>query len=118
MVFKTPLNPAILKGIKIVYEFSGANSKHMKLYRQVDNKVELCILPKLEKEIRMLFAKEIDEGYTEVLADGRLYINFEISSEKATLLHWVSRWVETEETIHGDMNGKQRRNASQGRQQK
>ncbi len=84
----------------------------MKLYRQVDNKVELCILPKLEKEIRKLFDKEIEEGHSEELADGRIYFNFEISPEKATLLHWVSRWIENEEVIDENINGGRRRNAS------
>jgi len=83
----------------------------MKLYRQVDNRVELCILPKLEKEIRKLFDKEIEAGNTEVLADGRIYFNFEISPEKATLLHWVARWAQNEVAINGDMKGKWRRNA-------
>ena len=83
----------------------------MKLYKQVDNKVELCILPRMEKEVRKLFDKEINEGYTEILDDGRIYFAFEITPEKATLLHWVSRWVENESNNEIDLN-RQGRNAS------
>jgi hypothetical protein len=83
----------------------------MKLYKQVDNKVELCILPRMEKEVRKLFDKEINQGYTEILDDGRIYFAFEITAEKATLLHWVSRWVENE-SINEISLGRQERNAS------
>jgi len=110
--YRIPSYAMILKGIKIAYAPVEANSKHMKLYRQVDNKVELCILPELEKEIRKLFGKEIESGYSEELADGRIYFNFEISSEKATLLHWVSRWIENEETDNENIHRGRRRNAS------
>jgi len=65
----------------------------MKLYKQIDNKVELCIFPWLEKEIRKLFDKEIEQGHREVLDDGRVYFAFEVSSEKASLLYVVSDWV-------------------------
>ncbi|MES2328861.1 MAG: hypothetical protein V4539_04610 [Bacteroidota bacterium] len=82
----------------------------MKLYKQVDNKVELCIMPRMEKEVRKLFDKEIAEGYTEMLKDGRIYFSFEISPEKATLLHWVSRWVENENSHEYGIG--QQRNAS------
>ena len=68
----------------------------MKLYKQVDNKVELCILPRLEEEVNKLFEHEIRHGYREELPDGRIYFVFEIASEKATLLHWVARWIENE----------------------
>ncbi|MEO8173621.1 MAG: hypothetical protein ABI581_11080 [Sediminibacterium sp.] len=68
----------------------------MKLYKQVDNKVELCILPRMEKEVRKLFDKEINAGHSEILDDGRIYFAFEISPEKANLLHWVARWAENE----------------------
>jgi hypothetical protein len=83
----------------------------MKLYKQVDNKVELCILPRMEREVRKLFDKEIDEGYTEILDDGRIYFAFEITLEKATLLHWVARWVENESNSEVGL-GRQERNAS------
>jgi hypothetical protein len=83
----------------------------MKLYKQVDNKVELCILPRMEKEVRKLFDKEINQGYTEILDDGRIYFAFEITREKATLLHWVSRWVENESSSEIGL-GRQERNAS------
>lgn len=83
----------------------------MKLYKQVDNKVELCILPRMEKEVRKLFDKEITSGYTEILDDGRIYFSFEITPEKATLLHWVARWVENESSSEMDLN-RQERNAS------
>lgn len=68
----------------------------MKLYKQVDNKVELCILPRMEAEVNKLFAREIENGYREDLPDGRIYFSFEIAPEKASLLHWVSRWIENE----------------------
>ncbi|MES2372887.1 MAG: hypothetical protein V4557_09925 [Bacteroidota bacterium] len=83
----------------------------MKLYKQVDNKVELCILPRMEKEVRKLFDKEITNGYTEILDDGRIYFAFEITPEKATLLHWVSRWVENESNNEMGFD-RQERNAS------
>lgn len=83
----------------------------MKLYKQVDNKVELCILPRMEKEVRKLFDKEINNGYTEILDDGRIYFAFEITPEKATLLHWVSRWVENESNNEIGLD-RQERNAS------
>ena len=66
---------------------------NMRLYKQVDNRIELCIFPWLENEIRKLFATEIEEGSRKVLDDGRLYFVFHVSAEKASLLHRVSDWV-------------------------
>jgi hypothetical protein len=66
----------------------------------------------MEMEVRKLFDKEITEGYTEVLADGRIYFRFEISAEKATLLHWVSRWVDNENRSDTEVAQKHQRNAS------
>jgi hypothetical protein len=75
---------------------SEGKSNAMKLYKQTGNKVELCILPRLEAEVNKLFEKEIRDGYREELPDGRIYFVFEVSTKKATLLHWVSRWIEHE----------------------
>lgn len=68
----------------------------MKVYKQVDNKIEICILPRMEKEIYKLFEKEISHGRRQVLPDGRLYFAFEVTPEKARLLHWVAQWIEKE----------------------
>jgi hypothetical protein len=65
----------------------------MRLYKQVGNRIELCIFPWLEQEIRKLFPTEIEKGSREVLDDGRLYFVFNISPEKASLLHLISDWV-------------------------
>lgn len=83
----------------------------MKLYKQIDNKVELCILPRMEREVRKLFDKEIENGYAKRMEDGRIYFAFEISPEKATLLHWVARWVENESSNEMGFNWRER-NAS------
>jgi hypothetical protein len=62
----------------------------MKSYQQVNEKVELCISPWLEDEIRQLFDTEMNNGYREVLEDGRIYFVFQISPEKSSLLHNLS----------------------------
>lgn len=64
----------------------------MKLYKQVDNKVELCIFPWLENEVRKLFGAEMEAGDRSVLDDGRLYFVFHVSEEKAGLLHRIAGW--------------------------
>lgn len=84
----------------------------MNLYKQVDNKVELCILPKMEEEVNKLFEHEIKKGYREEMPDGRIFFAFEITPEKASLLHWVSRWVENESGKKDDFILGEQRNAS------
>ncbi len=64
----------------------------MNLYKQVDNKVELCIFPWLEKEVTKIFGKEMELGNRSVLSDGRLCFVFHVSEEKAGLLHRISGW--------------------------
>jgi hypothetical protein len=64
----------------------------MNMYKQVDNHVELCISPSLEKEIRRLFDKEIDSGVRSVLDDGRILFSFDLAPEKSALLHLLSGW--------------------------
>jgi hypothetical protein len=93
-------------------EEPGAKPNIMKLYKQVDNKVELCIPVRLEPEVKKLFAKEIDRGYREELPDGRIYFVLEITPEKATLLHWVSRWIENEGRQERSFIAGQQKNAS------
>jgi hypothetical protein len=93
-------------------EQSEAKPNVMKLYKQVDNKVELCIPVRLEPEVKKLFAKEINSGYREALPDGRIYFVFEITPEKATLLHWVSRWIEDEGSRRRGFVADQQKNAS------
>lgn len=66
----------------------------MHLYKQVNNRVELCIFPWLEKEMRKLFDAEIRKGEREVLEDGRIFFAFEVSEDKASLLHIVSDWIQ------------------------
>lgn len=83
----------------------------MKLYKQIDNKVELCIPPRMEKEVNKLFEKEMRDGYREELNDGRIYFVFEVAPEKATLLHWVSKWIDNETKTTGILQNQQR-NAS------
>ncbi|NCI50519.1 hypothetical protein GWC95_11335 [Sediminibacterium roseum] len=58
----------------------------MKLYKQVDNKVELCILPRMEAEVNKLFAHEVKTGSRKELPDGRIHLVFEVAPEKANLL--------------------------------
>ena len=84
----------------------------MKLYKQVDNKIELCILPKLEDEVRKIFNDEIEAGHTEVLEDGRLFFKFEVSAEKADLHNFLSRWIKQEKAGDIEIIEREKRNAS------
>lgn len=62
----------------------------MNLYKQVDNEVEICILPGMEPEVNKLFAREIKNGSREILGDGRIFLKFSITPEKARELRRLS----------------------------
>lgn len=62
----------------------------IKKYKQVDNKVELCIQPQLEPELKKIFEKEMQDGFQGVMEDGRVHYIFNVSEEKASLLRKVS----------------------------
>jgi hypothetical protein len=73
-----------------------------KRYKQVDDKVELCIEPTLEPEFKKIFAKEMSEGEREILEDGRIHYIFKVSDEKAYLLQKVSGILRYNDNIPGE----------------
>ena len=62
----------------------------MKKYKQIDDKVELCIPPELEPELKKVFEKEMQQGFRGILEDGTMHYIFVVSEEKAFLLRKFS----------------------------
>lgn len=61
----------------------------MKKYKQINDKVELCIPPELEPELKKVFEIEMEQGFCGVLEDGRKHYVFQVSASKALLLQSV-----------------------------
>ena len=62
----------------------------MKKYKQINEKVELCIPPELEPELKKVFKNEMEYGFRQVLEDGRLHYVFTLTEEKAKFLQKIS----------------------------
>ena len=74
----------------------------MKKYKQIDDKVELCIPPELEPELKKIFEKEMQHGFRGILADGTMHDVFAVSEEKAFLLRKFSGIFSYDGTILGN----------------
>lgn len=75
-------------------ELHQTKAMHMNNYRQVNDRIELCIRPELEPELKKVFALEMQQGFQGVMQDGRRHYLFTITNEKASLLRELS------DTIH------------------
>jgi len=65
----------------------------IKKYKQVNDKVELCISPELEPELKNEFKNEMEFGFRRELDDGRLHYVFTVIAGKARVLQKISHRV-------------------------